>query len=195
MSKRLRLLFFTAALLIVPVLGASTAQASRGINVSTTNIAISGTIVLNGVLTCEFLIGIGSSTTIAKTTGTNQASATGGYLRNCSGSLAGNPNTGAILGPINVQYRSFAGTLPNITKINLLFPNFAFSINTIAGNCLYGGSLDGSGLTISSGTGTAFDFTGSSALPRVSGGILCPTTGTITGQLRTFLTGVTVTLV
>ena len=198
MHKRFKLLFMAAAFLMVALLGASTAQASTGISLSTTTIGASGQLVLNGVLTCDVLLSLtANSRTLTKTTGTNQAVANGGYIRNCAGSLAGSPNTGAILGPINVQYASFEGGLPTITKINITAPNAAFSVNAaVAGNCLYSGNLRGVGITRNSGTGAAtgvrFD---SNALPKASGSFLCPSTGTIVGTLGTLLNAVTITLI
>lgn len=199
MHKHFKLLFMAAAFLTVALLGASTAQASRGISLSSTTIGASGVLTMNGVLTCDVLLSLTArSSTLSKTTGTTQATANGGYIRNCSGSLAGSPNTGAILGPINIEYASFDGTLPNIRKINIIARAAAFSVNTVAGNCLYQGDLSGVGFDLNGanpGSVLDVDFTGSNTLPKASGSFLCPSTGQITGKLNTLLSAVTVTLV
>jgi hypothetical protein len=197
MSKYFKMLAMAMAFVVIAALGASTAQASRGISLSATTIGASGVLTMNGVLTCDVLLSLtANSLTLSKTTGTNQARANGGYIRNCAGSLAGSPNTGAILGPINLQYRSFGGALPAITRINIIAPNAAFSVNTIAGNCLYAGALDNVGFDIASGRISGVDFDATNALARSSGSILCPSTGTIRGDLTTFLPSApTVTLV
>jgi hypothetical protein len=198
MSRYLKRLLLAAGILAVALAGGgSAAQASRGISFGSTVFGASGTFTMNGVLTCDILVGFTlSSSTLAKTTGVNQITANGGYVRNCLGSLGGSPNTGVILGPINVQYRSFSGTLPNITRINLVAVNMAWSWNSVAGVCLYAGSWDGIGLSVASGRVTDFDLTGSTGLAKSSGSILCPATGTLTGRLTGFLPSApTVTLV
>jgi hypothetical protein len=197
MHKSFKLLLMAVGFLTVALMGASTAQASRGISLSATTIGASGSLTMNSVITCDVLLSLtANSNTLTKTTGTTQATANGGYIRNCTGSLAGNPATGAILGPINIQYRSFAGTLPNITKINILAPNAAFSLNTVAGLCLYAGSLDGVGFDVSGGAISSVNFNGSSALAKSSGGLLCPSSGSISGLLTGFLPSApTVTLI
>lgn len=198
MKRHVKTLLMLAALLVLATfLGAGAAQASRGLSLSSTVIGASGVLTINGVITCDVLLALTlNSNTLMKTTGTNQGTANGGYIRNCSGSLAGSPNTGAILGPLNVQYASFQGTLPNITKINVVVPNAAWVNNTVAGPCLYAGNLTGLGFDIGSGTVRWVDFNGTNALPKSSGGFLCPSTRTISGVLATFLPAApTVTLV
>lgn len=188
MRNRFRLLLIPFALVVTAFAGASTAQASYGIALSDTVIGASGSLTMNGVITCDVLLSITANRIkISKTTGINQATASGGFIRNCTGSLVGRPNTGTIGSGINLQYRSFAGTLPNITRVNLLAPNAAFSVNTIAGVCAYGGSLDGLGVDISSRTVSGVDFSSTSSLPRTSGSVLCPSTAQMRGRLTTFL--------
>jgi hypothetical protein len=189
MNRLIKTLLLLAALLVLGAfLGTGAAQASRGIELSSTTIGASGVITLNGVVTCDVLISItANSRTISKTTGITQATVNGGWVRNCTGSLVGSPSTGAFLGPIDIEYASFSGTLPNITRITVTLANGASSLNTVAGNCLYGGRVTGVGFDVTAGTLSGIDFNGSSAVSKVSGSILCPSTRTAAGRLTTFI--------
>lgn len=180
MSK-LKLSLLAVAIVMVGAFGATTAQASRGITVTQTRITATGVLTLNGGLTvCNVSLTLSlGSTTLTKTRGTNQGSVTAGSITGCSG-LA---SSGAVLTPINVQYDTFAGTLPNITSISIVAPNAGFSLNTLGGTCLYGGSLSGVRFLVTGGAISNVDFTGSNAIAKVSGGALCPSTGTITGPM------------
>jgi hypothetical protein len=196
MSKYFKLLALALSFVVIAALGASTAQASRGISLSSNTIGASGRLTMNGVLTCDVLLSLTVTNPIVKGLSINQGRASGGHIRNCAGSLAGSPNTGAILGPINIQYAGFSGTLPRITRITIIAVSAGFSINTIAGNCLYGGNLNSVGFDISGSTVSGVDFDSTNGLSRASGSILCPATGTIRGDLTAFLPSApTVTLI
>lgn len=147
----------------------------------------SGKLTMNGALTCDVLLAItASSIDIPKRNGVVWSRAGNGYIRNCTGALAGSPNTGAILG-MSFQYTSFSGALPNITRVQFAAPDGTFVFRTIAGDCLYGGPISGLGIDMSGGSATGIDFDSTSSIPRVSGSILCPSTATLRGDLTTFL--------
>lgn len=160
---------------------ASNAHASRGISLSSQTIGAGGTLTFNGgAWTCNALFTYRTnSNTISKTTGVNYGSITSGSITNCTGLATG----GTVLAPINLQYSSFTGTLPNISEINSVSPNFAISFNTIAGTCLYGGSVRTKKLLVVLGI-TIFRYISESVTKR-SGSALCPSTLTIAGDLTT----------
>lgn len=192
--RNIKLALLTLTVIAIGAVGATTAQASRGIRVSTSTITASGRLTLNaGATVCNVSLTLNIPLIlIAKVTGTNQGTVTRGSITNCSG-LA---SSGTVLTPINVQYRSFSGVLPRgITRITIIAPNAGFLLNTaLAGSCLYGGALDNVGFPVTGGTTvSSVDFTGSSTLPKVSGGPFCPATGSITGSL-TVSPPVTITL-
>jgi hypothetical protein len=204
MPRYFKMLAMALAFVVIATLGASTAQASSGVRLSSTTIGASGRLTMNGILVCEVLLQLtASSLTLLKNAAPVQARASRGYIRNCTGSLAGTPPTGDILNVIDLKYRGFTGTLPNISRINVIAPittgspnGAQFSVNTIANVCLYQGALDGIGFDLSGGRITGVDFDATNPLPKASGSILCPSTGTIRGDLTTFLPSApTVTLI
>lgn len=198
MKTRFRLLL-AAALVVLTALTASTAQASRGVSASATNITASGSLTMTGGIVCNVTLNLtlGSSTILKDTSarfgGINAANSS---ISGCTGILAARApnNTGTILTGITTVYRSFAGTLPNISRININAPGAGFLLNTVAGSCLYGGTLDGISFNVSGGAISTVTFSGGT-IPRISGGGLCPTSGGITGNLTVTGTAPTVTLV
>lgn len=197
MKTRFRLLLATA-LVALTALTASTAQASNGVSTSATDITASGSLTMTGGIVCNVTLNLTlGSSTIAKRAATfggiNAARST---ITGCTGILAARSpnNTGTILTGITTAYRSFTGTLPNIDRININAPGAGFLLNTVAGSCLYGGTLDGISFNVSGGAISTVTFSGGT-IPRVSGGGLCPTTGGITGTLTVTGTAPTVTLV
>lgn len=190
---KIRVLLVAAAVVVVgAMLGAGTAQASRGISASATRIGASGVLTMNGLIPCQVLLELTlSSSTILKSTSSAQGTANGGWIRNCTGAT-----DGAILGPIPVSYASFNGTLPAITGINVTAAGAGFQLNSIplCGSALYRGNLTGITINSSGGSVTGVTFN-SNSLPRSTGGATCPSNATIRGTLNTLLSAVTIALV
>ncbi|MGB7159235.1 MAG: hypothetical protein WBD40_14295 [Tepidisphaeraceae bacterium] len=191
--KKFSMLFVAALAVLAGMFGAASAQAATGIRVSSSSIGAGGRLTMNGNVICDVLLTLTlTANPIAKRTGVNQGTAAG-TIRNCSG--GGATGAGTVLAGITVQYQSFSGTLPNITRITINAPNAGFQLATIVGNCLYGGNLTGVGLTASALAVTAADFGASATLPRVSGSGLCPASAQIRGVLAVLGTPPTITLV
>ena len=192
MRKIARMFFVTVGLLAI---AATTAQASTGVSLSSGGpITATGRLTMNGSTICTVSLTLTSSTTLRKTTGVTQAQVTAGSITACSSPIG--VNSGAVLTPINIQYASFSGTLPNITGIGVTAPNAGFRLDAFSGavRCLYGGNMTGITFNITGGRVTGVTFA-SNRLPLVSGSGLCPADGTVAGPLTVQGTAPTVTLV
>lgn len=202
MKNRMRMMLVGAVVLVTCGFAVATAQASRSISSSASTIGASGSLTLNNDREiCDVLIELRlTANPIPKTTTTAFATAGPGYIRNCIGPVAAAApnNTGTILAGTTVRYASFTGTLPSaLSAINISSDNAGFSINTLAGQCLFRASttnpLTGLSLTVSSSTITAARFT-NDGIDRASGSILCPASGAINGTLTVLGTAPRITL-
>lgn len=175
--------FIRGAALVVALLAvaSSSATASRGFGIG---ISASGTLTLNGgAAVCSGALTItAASLPLLKNTGIDQGTIVAASITRCTGSLA--TGGGAILTPIAVRYQTFTGTLPNaITGVTVMGVDAGISLDTVAGPCLYRGDLGGVTINISGGVASTVSFTGSNTLPKFSGSILCPSTGSASGTL------------
>ena len=107
-----------------------------------------------------------------------------GSITNCSG-LA---SSGTVYAPLTVRYQSNGGLPANVgdpltTSIVVSSPDADFGLNTLLGECRYGGNLtDVVFHANASGQVTSVEFTNKS-IPRIGGSILCPSSGAIAGTL------------
>lgn len=175
------------------------APASRGIRYGGLSVfTASGTLTLSNSITCEVSVGITSNAPMTKTIINSQGAVTG-TVWSCRGAATSGDfldSPGARL-----YFRTFSGTLPNISAINIDVGDgsvpfgIALNIITCVGIALYGGPadsrLDGVIFTFGAGgTMTSVDFSSSEALSRHTGtGALCPVELTIRGRLTTFVSG------
>lgn len=169
----------------VVAVAAPTATAATGIQVGAGFLTASGVIRKNaGQSTCDVQITFSTDGVIAKTTSLTPFPGehfAAGSIRNCRGSLL-NANGHSFSGG-SIRYHSFIGTLPNITGIRLVLLGVSITLSTLAGNCTYGGDLSTVTATVAGGVATGVDFSGSAALPRVSGSALCPSSMALSGAL------------
>lgn len=171
------------AIALVGLAAPAAATASSGIQVGAGWLTTSGVITKNNTR-CDVSLIFASDGVIAKTTSLTPFTGetlVGGTLTNCAGGLL----TGGQItsSGVSMRYSSFSGTLPNITGIRFRILGFRVTLRTIAGNCEYGGDLDGVNVTTSGGSVTGVDLTGSSTLPRTAGSALCPASTAMTGTL------------
>ncbi|MGN6188599.1 MAG: hypothetical protein ACTHOE_06850 [Conexibacter sp.] len=130
------------------------------------------------------------SSTIAKVAGSLIGyinSATVGTA-SCSGGSA-RANTETL--PWHVRYRSFSGTLPNITSINTDIVGATFEITTVCGTARYSGTAGGAFNREARGGVTSVSASGT--VSRVGGSSFCPASGTLSGSSGSI--GATVTLI
>jgi hypothetical protein len=176
-------------LLAAIVFGASAGSATAATGASVTNGATlataSGRVTMNagGINeNCTVRLGMTLNSSIAKragtTIGTVQSTASGGSsITNCDLSTEG-----TVLHGIVVRYTSFAGTLPNITRINASAPLAGFLLQLpIFGSCLYQGTVNAvfnRNVTTLEITSVAISGTGLTGSP--SG---CPTPASLGGTL------------
>ncbi|HEX4804591.1 MAG TPA: hypothetical protein VFU94_01715 [Conexibacter sp.] len=135
----------------------------------------------NGItITCNLTLrGTVTSSRVPKVAGTSYGAITAVSIGRCSG------GTAAVLGlPWPVTYDAILGTLPEgVTGVQLTIERTGFALNTLGLECLYGGTL--TSLLAVTGrnpyTTGLYAIPSGSSVPLVRGGILCPTTGTMTG--------------
>lgn len=168
----------------VAAVAAPAASASSGIQLGAGFLTASGVITKNnGQSTCDVQVTFSTDGVIAKTTSLTPFPGehfAAGSIRNCRGMLNANGHT--FTGG-SIRYHSFTGTLPNITGIRLVLLGVSITLSTIVGNCTYGGDLSPVTVTVAGGVATGVSFTGSAALPRLSGSALCPASSTLSGAL------------
>ena len=180
MRKIARMLFVVVGLLAI---AASTAQASRGIRLSSSGpITATGRLTMNGSTICTVSLTLTAATTLSKTRGITQGTVTAGSITACSSPIG--VNSGVVLTPISIEYDSFTGLLPNISGINIIASNAGFRLDAFGGGvrCLYGGRMTGITFNITGGRVTGVTFA-SNTLPLVAGSGLCPAGGTVAGPL------------
>jgi hypothetical protein len=86
--------------------------------------------------------------------------------------------------PWHIHYESFTGTLPNITGINQRSDNGGFIVEVFGAQCLYEATAASpfkATIVVSGGTVTGLRVNETAAVPKRSGGILCPGSGTLRG--------------
>jgi len=212
-SVKLILTALTASLLLSAAV--STASAN---NLSTSNqniratwasleFAASRELVIRCQVTLE---GSFHTRTITKTAGAligaitkatvNQGACTGGTGSAFNGVERYNGTTSPNTLPWHIQYKSFAGTLPNISAINIALSRFRFGIRDSSSLCTgqYGTAEDS--VTASAArelaTGAITELTpvegeNSVHLSRRDGGLLCPSPSTMKGVGQVMLLGAT----
>lgn len=178
MSFRRKTSVTMLATLLALACAAAPALASRAIAVSPAGaITVSPPITFSaggGTTTCTVTFTGIFSAQIAKTPGALFGTLTSAPPAVCSGGLV---SRAAFLGPIDMTYTSFLGTLPNITGIGVLFRNLAVLFTTLAGSCLYAGNVGG----LFSTPGNPVNSNGSTTMTRLSGSALCPPTIALSG--------------
>jgi hypothetical protein len=150
MLKTKGLLVALAAMLVL-ALGASSAWASRGVELSVATGELGSVRADSRALTftdtggtaeiiCEVNRTLRLERTIAKSVGARVGQVTRVDIRNCRGGSVRVLNL-----PWTVSYVSFAGTLPNITSVRLELRGAAFLISAFFGiaECLYRGNAQG----------------------------------------------------
>ena len=88
--------------------------------------------------------------------------------------------------PWHVRYESFAGALPNITRVNFRFPSIAFRVSGAIGTCLYRATTAQPARAwlerMASGQIPTLTFDGVAAIPGMAeNSFLCPRTATVGG--------------
>lgn len=184
MPHQTRALLIAALIAATTLIGTSAAHASRALRFDLTTFSASGTLTFNSsVVSCPFLLTFTVSTNPFPKT-TTQFGTVGGTVRACT--AFGGFST--LLGPIRVLYRSFAGTLPFPTRINVKLADFGWDVSsTPFGPCLWGGVWDGIGIDLVGNRVSGIDFNSSTPLAFVRGGN-CPISWQARGQLTTLLT-------
>lgn len=101
--------------------------------------------------------------------------------------------------PWHVKYRSFNGTLPRITGINIEIIDLSFMTRIMEILCLYRSTTAEPArfIFIVETTGQLFSLTGEemARIPRASGNLLCPNNATLRGNGSVRLLGTTTTLI
>ena len=183
-----------SAILAFAVVGPSAARAGNGISLSENTITANGPLTLSdGLAICDVSLTLQLlNNPIVKGPDPRRVQAKVAQpstIRNCSG---GWMIDGAVLTPLDIVYDSFGGTLPTISSIRVDAPNAGFSLNSILGTCLYGGSLQNLDFLIRSGSVTTARFN-NLGIPIVTGP--CPSPATIAGDLMVQAPVPTATLV
>jgi hypothetical protein len=174
--------------------GAATASASTGVSVPGGAITGTGTAITFsggfGSITCPVTLVGSLNARINKTVGATVGTITSGSVGACSGSFGVVSASASVLGfPWTVTYRSFSGTLPNISRVNLVANGAAFliSASTLLGqlNCLYRDNVDTT--TVGAPTVTGLNVNDSSValntiLPGTTG--TCPNPGAVSGTFN-----------
>jgi hypothetical protein len=185
MSRSIRLPLAAALALGALALGAATASAgefqfSPGGAITGTSL---GAITFSGsgvTITCNLtLSGTVTSARVPKVAGTSYGEITSVTIGRCSGGSA------AVLNlPWPVTYNAILGTLPEgVTGVSLTANGTGFAMTFSGIQCLYGGNLT----TLLAVTGRNPYTTGlytvpsNSSLPLLSGGFLCPRSGSMSG--------------
>jgi len=99
--------------------------------------------------------------------------------------------------PWHITYEGFAGTLPRITSITLLLRGVNFTIEVFGVVCGYGRPEENSrGIANveAGGTITSLNSDTSIAIAKLTGGILCPSTGGFSGTASVMVQGTTTRL-
>lgn len=101
--------------------------------------------------------------------------------------------------PWHIRYRSFSGTLPNITAITVDIVDLAFMTRIFETLCLYKSTAASPARVIftvnAEGQVTVGKIDETVAIPRFSGAMACPATATIRAQGGVRLLGSTTTLI
>lgn len=185
MKTRIRVLL-VAALVLASAMATSSAQASRAFQLDQTRIVAIGNLTTTLGIQCRVTITMNVTTNpIPKVSGTPFAAIdeTQSSWADCTGFTAGRPNTGSFLSGATIEHGFYVGTLPSdITSLGVRTPGFSILLNTYVGSCLWSGSSTGLRFDISRGRLSSLTFSGG-ALPRVSGGALCPANFSISGPL------------
>jgi hypothetical protein len=177
-AKAALLLLSLAAICLLAL--SSSASASTAVGTSGTAITSTGptTLTFSGVsLICTFSWGISPSRTISKTAGSALYTFTNGSIGGCNPATV----TGTINNSVSAGYRTFTGTLPNITGFTASTTGpLSFTLHGTpfpAAGCVFTAATGGLNYTL---TGvarsiTGYRYTGSFT----STGVGCPTSGSL----------------
>jgi hypothetical protein len=116
-----------------------------------------------------------------------------GYMRSgiapvetCRGTEGARPSGLDESLPWHLRYDSFAGTLPRITSIKFRVIGASFLLTIFGVSCLYRTTAESPGLVIASlnaeGNVTAVRADETASIPKSSGSVLCPSSGTASGS-------------
>ena len=183
MSRSIKLLAIAALAVVAGALGAGSAAAaefqfSPGGTITGTSL---GPVTFSGGginITCNLTIrGTVTSARVVKVAGTSYGAINSVSISRCSG------GTAAVSGlPWPVVYNAILGSLPNaVTGVSLTLQRARFSA-TFGVTCEYGGDV--TSLLAVTGTNpytTTLYAVPSTSVPLVSGGFLCPRSGSMSG--------------